>query len=81
MCASDGLSMEKLLCSNHCDGPSSSGCVAREKLTRSLEVHFGFKAFRQGAVLPVAHGKDSAPGSGSAYPIMIFMTGGAIFLW
>ena len=53
--------MEKLLCSNHCDGQSSSGCVAREKLTRSLEVHFGFKALRQGqleGVLPVAHGKD-----------------------
>ena len=57
-CASD---IEKLLCSNRCDGPSSSGCVAREKLTRSLEVHFGFKAFKQGqlqAVLPVAHGND-----------------------
>ena len=58
MCASD---MEKLLCSNHCDGPSSSGCVAREKLTRSFEAHLGFKAFKQGqlqAVLPVAHGND-----------------------
>ena len=60
------LKMSKLLCNKQCpisdNSASCASCVAREKLVRDVEVHFGFKSFRPEqlkALLSVAHGKDA----------------------